>query len=104
MQANSTIQQSASPDVPNAYIENDATGWTPASQPLGDAHVLVSDGESAAWNYEFPDLLTLDLRLPRRTAPYALQSEGRKARYDLSKQVFDVMGSLTLRCSRARSF
>jgi lipopolysaccharide/colanic/teichoic acid biosynthesis glycosyltransferase len=96
MQANSTINQSGASGPPQAYIENDATTWTPTSSELTDAQVVVADGEAAAWNFEPNLLATLDLRLPRWITPYSLQSERRKARYELYKQGLDVVGSLIL--------
>jgi lipopolysaccharide/colanic/teichoic acid biosynthesis glycosyltransferase len=96
MQANSTINQSGASGPPNAYIETDATTWNLNPNELANAQVIVADGEAAAWDYG-PNLLsTLDLRLPRWIRPYALQSERRKARYELYKQSLDVVGSLTL--------
>jgi lipopolysaccharide/colanic/teichoic acid biosynthesis glycosyltransferase len=97
MQANSTINQSALSEAPNAFIGNDTAGWTHASEPLGDARMLATEGESVAWDYEFPELLAaLDLPVPRRNAPYALRSESKRASYDLCKQLFDFVGSLIL--------
>jgi lipopolysaccharide/colanic/teichoic acid biosynthesis glycosyltransferase len=96
MQANSTINQSGASGPPNAYIETDATTWAHTSSQLADAQVVVADGEAAAWDFEPNLLATLDLRLPRWITPYALQSERRKARYELYKQGLDVVGSLIL--------
>ena len=99
MQANSTITQSGSSGPPKAYIESDeseAMTWTQTSGELADAQVVVADAEAAAWDYGSNILPTLDLRLPRWITPYALQSERRRARYELYKQSLDVVGSLIL--------
>lgn len=96
MQANSTINQSGASGPPKAYIETDATTWTHTSNELADAQVVVADGEAAAWDYGQNLLATPDLRLPRWITPYALQSERRKARYELYKQSLDMVGSLIL--------
>lgn len=95
MQANSTIRQREASIASKAYIEN-ATAWTHTPNQMHDAGVIVADGEAAAWNYEQNLLSSLDLRLPRWVTPYALQSEGRRARYELYKQGIDMVGALLL--------
>lgn len=95
MQANSTIEQSGASGPPKAYID-DATTWNNASRELPDAQVVVADGEAAAWDYGSNLLPTLDLHLPRWITPYALQSERRKARYEIYKQSLDLVGAVTL--------
>lgn len=97
MQANSSINQSALSETPNAYIEPEPSLWTHTSKPLSDASMVVADGESAVWDYEFHDVVaTLDLRLPRTTSLYASRSESRRAGYNLCKQTLDLAGSLIL--------
>jgi lipopolysaccharide/colanic/teichoic acid biosynthesis glycosyltransferase len=95
MQANSTIGQTGSTGASNAYIEH-TTEWTHTPNQLADARIVVADGEAAAWDYEQNAFSALDLRLPRWITPYALQSERRRARYELYKQGIDVVGSLIL--------
>jgi lipopolysaccharide/colanic/teichoic acid biosynthesis glycosyltransferase len=95
MQANSTIRQIDPSVASEAYIETSKT-WTQTPNQVHNAALIVADGEAAAWDYEQNPLSTLNLRLPRWITPYALQSEGRRARYELYKQGIDVMGSLLL--------
>ena len=97
MQANSSIIQNASSETAGAYIEDDSSAWTHSPTPPGDSHLLVAEGGSASWDYQFPDpAATLNLPLPRPLVPYAWQSESRKALYDLCKRALDVFGALVL--------
>jgi lipopolysaccharide/colanic/teichoic acid biosynthesis glycosyltransferase len=97
MQANSTINQSGTADLHNAYIESDENGWNSSAAKVDNNHLLVAEGQTIALDYEIHDLLAaLNLHLFRPRARYSLRSERRKAGYDLCKHGIDFLGSLLL--------
>jgi lipopolysaccharide/colanic/teichoic acid biosynthesis glycosyltransferase len=97
MQPNAiTVGETPVPAPAHEFVD-DAPAALSSQLPLREANLASPHGEFAAHDYQLPNLAgTLAARAARRGVPYAAQSTGRQALYDICKRGTDVSVSAVL--------